>query len=59
MPHAGGTYPAKAFSPALARILTFGSEWNSPLGDPLALMTQFVAEGPATMTRSGSQLGTK
>lgn len=35
IPHAGGTYPAKALSPILVGILTFESDWNPPMGEPL------------------------
>jgi len=36
IPHAGGTYPAKPLIPILGGILTFESEWDPPLGAPLA-----------------------
>ncbi len=36
IPHAGGTFPAKPLIPILGGILTFESEWNPPLGEPLA-----------------------
>jgi len=36
IPHAGGTYPAKPLIPILGGILTFESQWNPPLGAPLA-----------------------
>lgn len=35
IPHAGGVYPPKPLSPILAGILSFQSEWNPPLGNPL------------------------
>jgi hypothetical protein len=35
IPHAGGTYPAKALIPILGGLLTFESDWNPPLGLPL------------------------
>jgi hypothetical protein len=35
IPHAGGTYPPKPLPPILGGILTFESDWNPPLGDPL------------------------
>jgi len=35
IPHAGGVYPPKALPPILAGLLTFQSEWNPPLGQPL------------------------
>lgn len=35
IPHAGGTYAAKMPLPILAGLLTFESEWNPPLGEPL------------------------
>jgi hypothetical protein len=35
IPHAGGTYEAKTPMPILAGVLTFESDWNPPLGDPL------------------------
>jgi hypothetical protein len=35
IPHAGGTYPAKALSPILGGLLTFDSDWTPPLGDSL------------------------
>ncbi|MGO9048250.1 MAG: DUF6602 domain-containing protein [Xanthobacteraceae bacterium] len=36
IPHAGGIYPAKPLIPILGGLLTFESEWNPPLGAPLA-----------------------
>jgi len=35
IPHAGGTYPAKALSSILGGLLTFDSDWTPPLGDSL------------------------
>ena len=35
IPHAGGTFPPKPLIPILGGILTFESEWNPPLGQPL------------------------
>lgn len=35
IPHAGGTYDAREPWPILAGILTFESEWNPALGEPL------------------------
>lgn len=35
IPHAGGTYPAKPLSHIFGGLLTFESEWNPPLGQPL------------------------
>jgi hypothetical protein len=35
IPHAGGTYPAKALTHVLGGLLTFESDWNPPLGQPL------------------------
>jgi hypothetical protein len=35
IPHAGGTYPAKPLTPILGGILTLGSDWTPPLGQPL------------------------
>jgi hypothetical protein len=35
IPHAGGTYPAKALTPILGGLLTFESDWNPALGQPL------------------------
>jgi uncharacterized protein DUF6602 len=35
IPHAGGTFPAKALIPILGGLLTFESDWNPPLGSPL------------------------
>lgn len=35
IPHAGGVYSPKPLSPILAGIVTFQSEWNPALGDPL------------------------
>lgn len=35
IPHAGGTFPAKALIPILGGILTFESEWSPGLGQPL------------------------
>lgn len=32
IPHAGGTFEAKALSPIIGGILTLGSDWNPPLG---------------------------
>jgi hypothetical protein len=36
IPHAGGTYPPKPLNPIIGGILTFQSDWNPPLGKPLA-----------------------
>lgn len=36
IPHAGGVYPAKPLIPILGGVLAFESEWNPPMGDPLA-----------------------
>jgi hypothetical protein len=36
IPHAGGVYPSKDLPPILGGILTLESEWNPPLGEPLA-----------------------
>ncbi|MBY5828647.1 hypothetical protein HFN47_00825 [Rhizobium leguminosarum] len=35
IPHAGGTYPAKALIPIVGGLLTFESDWSPPLGDSL------------------------
>ncbi len=35
IPHAGGTYPAKKPSHILGGLLTFESDWNPGLGEPL------------------------
>ncbi len=35
IPHAGGTYDPKPPMPILGGVLTFESDWNPPLGDPL------------------------
>jgi hypothetical protein len=35
IPHAGGTFPPKALIPILGGLLTFESDWNPPLGEPL------------------------
>jgi hypothetical protein len=35
IPHAGGTFPAKALIPILGGLLTFQSDWKPPLGQPL------------------------
>jgi hypothetical protein len=35
IPHAGGTFPAKALIPILGGLLTFESDWNPPLGSAL------------------------
>jgi hypothetical protein len=35
IPHAGGTYDAKIPMPILGGVLSFESDWNPPLGDPL------------------------
>jgi hypothetical protein len=35
IPHAGGTYPPKALSNIIAGLLTFESDWNPPMGQPL------------------------
>ncbi len=35
IPHAGGTFAPKALTPILGGLLTFESEWNPPLGEPL------------------------
>ncbi len=42
IPHAGGTYPAKALIPIKGGILTFESDWSPPLGTALvgALKTE-------------------
>jgi hypothetical protein len=35
IPHAGGTYPARPLPHILGGLLTFESDWNPALGDPL------------------------
>lgn len=35
IPHAGGTYPPKELPRILAGLLTFASDWNPALGEPL------------------------
>jgi hypothetical protein len=35
IPHAGGTYPAKALMPILGGILTFESDWSPAMGEAL------------------------
>ena len=35
IPHAGGTFPAKALIPILGGILTFESDWSPGLGQPI------------------------
>ena len=35
IPHAGGTYDAKPLSWIIGGVLSLGSDWNPPLGDPL------------------------
>jgi hypothetical protein len=35
IPYAGGTYPAKPLIPIFGGLLTFESDWNPPLGEPL------------------------
>lgn len=35
IPHAGGTFPPKPLIPILGGILTFDSDWNPALGNPL------------------------
>jgi hypothetical protein len=35
IPHAGGTYDAKPPMPILGGVLSFESDWNPPLGEPL------------------------
>lgn len=35
IPHAGGVYPAKPPMPIIGGILTFESDWSSPMGDTL------------------------
>ena len=35
IPHAGGTYPPKPLPHIFGGLLTFQSEWNPPLGQPL------------------------
>lgn len=35
IPHAGGTYPAKPLAHIFGGLLTFESDWNPPLGQPL------------------------
>jgi hypothetical protein len=42
IPHAGGTFPAKALIPIKGGILTFDSDWSPPLGS--ALMKSLQAE---------------
>jgi len=42
IPHAGGTYPAKTPAHVLGGLLTFESEWNPPLGEPL---TEALSKG--------------
>jgi len=34
IPHAGGTFPAKALMPILGGVLTLDSSWSPPLGNP-------------------------
>lgn len=36
IPHAGGTYPARPLPHIIGGLLTLESEWNPPLGQPLA-----------------------
>jgi hypothetical protein len=40
IPHAGGVFPAKPLIPIIGGILTFESEWNPPMGAPLASVLQ-------------------
>lgn len=35
IPHAGGTYPSKPLTPIYGGILTFESDWNPAIGNPL------------------------
>lgn len=35
IPHAGGTFPPKPLIPIYGGLLTFESDWNPPLGEPL------------------------
>jgi hypothetical protein len=35
IPHAGGTFTAKALTPILGGVLTFESDWSPALGEPL------------------------
>ena len=35
IPHAGGTFPAKALTPILGGILTLESDWTPPLGNTM------------------------
>ena len=35
IPHAGGTYPEKQLVPICGGLLTLGSDWKPPLGEPL------------------------
>ncbi len=35
IPHAGGTFPAKALIPILGGILTFESDWSPAMGQPI------------------------
>lgn len=35
IPHAGGTYPPKPLAPIIGGLLTLGSDWSPPLGEPL------------------------
>jgi hypothetical protein len=40
IPHAGGTYPAKPLPHIIGGILTFESDWNPALGEPLQTALQ-------------------
>src|SRR5882724_6165341 len=42
IPHAGGVYPPKPLTHIMGGLLTFESDWNPPLGEPLTIA---LAEG--------------
>jgi hypothetical protein len=37
IPHAGGVYPPKPLTHIMGGLLTFESDWNPPLGEPLTI----------------------
>jgi hypothetical protein len=44
IPHAGGVYPPKPLTNIMGGLLTFESDWNPPLGEPL--ITALSGSGP-------------
>jgi len=48
IPHAGGVYPAKELPPILGGLLTFESDWQPALGEPL-LAALAAGDGEASL----------